>query len=434
MTNISTLSKVGMAFSLVLVATVVSLIAGVLDSALVSAAAAGLGLIGAGVGFYQLRRLNHLILKACTVCEAAANGDLGARVMSVRGIGPIGAMHLHINHLLDITEGFGREAGAALEFASRGEYYRKILERGMVGDFGRYARRVNEGLGAMDSKTRLFQDSASEMGRNIVDVVHAVSSAATQLEASAESLLAIAQETDKQSSTVATAAQDASSNVSSVAAATEEFSASINEVAVQVKKASDVASGAVTTASNAERTVATLSEASAKIGEVVQLINDIATQTNLLALNATIEAARAGEAGKGFAVVANEVKSLANQTSRATEEIVGQIEGMRTATVQAVEAIRTISATIRDISETASAIHHAIDQQRGVVTEIAGNVHHTVDGVRVVANSIGNVASGARESNNAVSEITEAAQELSRNGERLSSDVAAFVKKVAGSR
>jgi methyl-accepting chemotaxis protein len=429
--NISTVSKLGLATTATLAIAALAALLAFLDGATLAGIVALAALVSGGAIFYYIHRVNLQISKAADATQRAAEGNLGVRILNVTGKGPIGRMHHSINHLLDVTEAFGREAGAALDFASRGDYYRKILPRGMVGDFGTYAKTVNKGLDAMDGKTTTFRESSTKMGQRIMEVVNTVSAAAAQLEASASSLSAVAGETDRQSARVASAAQDASQNVSSVAAATEEFSHSINEVASQVARTTEVASAAVTSAGNAERTITTLSEASARIGEVVGLINDIASQTNLLALNATIEAARAGEAGKGFAVVANEVKNLANQTARATDEIVGQIDGMQSATTEAVGAIQGIAATIREISMAAHSIHQAIDEQRSVVTEISASVHHTVDGVRVVADGIGNVADGARESTSAVEEITQAASDLSRNSESLTHDVESFIEQVA---
>jgi methyl-accepting chemotaxis protein len=301
----------------------------------------------------------------------------------------------------------------------------------MVGDFGTYSNTVNKGLKAMESKTATFRTGANQMGQRIMEVVHTVSAASTQLEASATSLSAVAGETDRQSTRVATAARNTSQSITSVAAATEEFSHSIAKVANQVAHATEVAGAAVTSAGHAERTITTLAEASARIGEVVDLINNIASQTNLLALNATIEAARAGDAGKGFAVVANEVKTLASQTARATHEIVDQIDGMRSATTKAVAAIQGIAATIREISAASQSIHDAIGEQRSAVGKMFENVHQTVDGVCVVTEGIETVAKGARGSTGAVQEITHAATDLSRNSDSLSRDVKAFIAQVA---
>ncbi|WP_413208078.1 methyl-accepting chemotaxis protein [Rhodospirillum sp. A1_3_36] len=430
MTNISTVSKIGVCL---FVAVVFALVGGVLALAGASQWGGAISLAGLFpllAGSYYMVRVRSMVGKASHACALAAGGDLGTRILGIHGRGELSAMQRDINHLLDVTEAFAREAGAALLYASQGAYYRKILERGMVGDFGTYTRRVNEGLAAMDNRTRIFREGASSMGESIHEVVRSVGVAAGGLERAAEELAAIADQTGSQSQTVAAAARRASENVSGVAAATEEFSTSIVAVSEQVERSFQVAQEAVARAERAEETVSSLAHASGRIGEVVELINDIASQTHLLALNASIEAARAGEAGKGFSVVAGEVKVLANQTAQATEEIANQIRSMCGVTEEVSAAIKAIGATIRMINEGATAIFEAVESQRGAVGEISSNINSAVEGVETVADNIAMVASGVRESGSAVTRIRAAAGDLSRHGDRLDRDVDGFIKEV----
>jgi len=268
---------------------------------------------------------------------------------------------------------------------------------------------------------------ANEFEANMVGVVESVRSAATELQASSESMAATAEETSRQSQSVAAAAEQATSNVQTLAAAAEEMAKSIEEIGRQVTQSATIAGRAVEEAERTNGSVAGLAEAAQKIGEVVELISDIASQTNLLALNATIEAARAGDAGKGFAVVASEVKSLANQTAKATEEIAAQIAGMQDATKGTVTAIKGISSTIGEISEIAAAIASAVEQQSAATQEISRNVQEAATGTQDVSANIASVNQAASETGRSAGDVLTAAQELSRQGDRPREEIDRFL-------
>jgi methyl-accepting chemotaxis protein len=262
------------------------------------------------------------------------------------------------------------------------------------------------------------------------EIIETVSSASTELEASASTLTATAERSQELTTMVAAASEEASANVQSVASATEELSSSVNEISRQVQESARMASEAVGQAKATNDRVGELSKAAARIGDVVELINTIAGQTNLLALNATIEAARAGEAGRGFAVVASEVKALAEQTAKATGEIGQQIAGIQAATQESVGAIKEISGTIEKLSEISSTIAAAVEEQGAATQEISRNVQQAAQGTQQVSSNITDVQRGASETGSASSQVLSAAQMLSGDSNRLKVEVAKFLNTV----
>jgi methyl-accepting chemotaxis protein len=273
---------------------------------------------------------------------------------------------------------------------------------------------------------KLADDFESAVG----SIVQAVSSASTQLEAAASTLTGTAESTQMLTAAVASASEQASSNVQSVASATEELSESVSEVGRQVQESSRIAEEAVKQAERTDARIAQLSQAASRIGDVVRLITAIAEQTNLLALNATIEAARAGEAGRGFAVVAQEVKALAAQTAKATDEIGTQITSMQAATSESVTAIKEIGATITRISGIATAIAASVEQQSATTGEISRNVHQAAQGATQVASNIGDVNKGAGETGSASTQVLASAQSLSRESSHLKVELEKFLGTV----
>jgi methyl-accepting chemotaxis protein len=262
------------------------------------------------------------------------------------------------------------------------------------------------------------------------EIIETVSSASTELEASASTLTATAERAQELTTMVAAASEEASTNVQSVASATEEMTSSVNEISRQVQDSARMATEAVDQARKTNDRVGELSKAAARIGDVVELINTIAGQTNLLALNATIEAARAGEAGRGFAVVASEVKALAEQTAKATGEIGQQITGIQAATQESVNAIKEISGTIEKLSEISSTIAAAVEEQGAATQEISRNVQQAAQGTMQVSSHITDVQRGASETGSASSQVLSAAQSLSSDSNRLKLEVGKFLNTV----
>ena len=314
----------------------------------------------------------------------------------------------------------GEMAGAVEEFKMRAVAKAKAEA----------AEREMQSKSASDARSAELHRFADNFENVVGVIVTSVSSSASQLESSATTLTRTVEAAQDLSGKVASASEEASSNVQSVAAATEELSASVNEIGRQVQESSQIASAAVKQAEATDMRIAKLSRAAQDIGDVVKLITAIAEQTNLLALNATIEAARAGEAGRGFAVVASEVKSLASQTAKATDEISSHITGMQAATQESVLAIKEIGETIGQISRIAGNIAAAIEQQGNATGEIARNVQSAAHGTLQIAQSISEVNRGAGETGTASSEVLNSAQTLAEESARLRQELNRFMANI----
>jgi methyl-accepting chemotaxis protein len=368
---------------------------------LMSTILAAAAVLGIGVGIYLVRDVSSGIASIVKPMQALGTGDLTAVV-------PHQGMKTEIGSMGDALQVFKQALidKKAADEAAMVDAEAKI-ERG---------RRV-------DSITSDFETMIGE-------IVDTVSSASTELEASAGTLTATAERSQELTTAVAAASEEASTNVQSVASATEEMASSVNEISRQVQESATIAGQAVDQARKTNDRVGELAKAAARIGDVVELINTIAGQTNLLALNATIEAARAGEAGRGFAVVASEVKALAEQTAKATGEISAQISGIQTATQESVNAIQEIGTTIGRMSEISSTIASAVEEQGAATQEISRNVQQAAQGTMQVSANITDVQRGASETGSASSQVLSAARSLSSDSNRLKMEVGKFLSAV----
>ncbi len=292
------------------------------------------------------------------------------------------------------------------------------------------ARAAEQKEAAERERKEALLGMADNLEGSVGGIVQVVSSAATEMQSSAQALTATAEETSAQATAVAAASEQATTNVNTVAAATEELTSSIGEINRQISQSSEITAKAVEEAGRTTEIIQGMAQMAEKIGDVVSLINDIAEQTNLLALNATIEAARAGDAGKGFAVVASEVKSLAGQTAKATEEISSQIGDMQSVTGDSAKAIEGISGIIHEVNEIASSIAAAMEEQGAATGEISRNVQEASQGTTEVSSNIAGVSQAASETGQSASQVLEAAGELSSQSETLRAEIDRFLAEI----
>ena len=399
-----------------------------IDTLVVMVVLCVVGLVG--LVFVSLRMLGvaKVITGVSDTLAKAVAGDLNARNIGIRSNDEAAEMQRNLNRLLDRTEAFMREVGATMDHAANGKYFRRIVEKGMSGDFLHYTRTVNQATGTLANKIANFGGMTDSFEAQVVGAMENVRGQASDIADIASRMGQNLDKSGSRSMDVAEAASQASTDIEVVSAAASELSKSIGEIGEQLVQSTRITAEAVAETDSANQRVRELAAAAKKIGEVVDLITDIAEQTNLLALNATIEAARAGDAGKGFAVVASEVKNLASQVAKATDEISNQISGIQGATGEAVAAIEKIAGTIQQVNDITSNIAAAVEQQGAATQEIARSVENVSRGVGVVSNNVSKVSRHLVGSYSAGFKVLWAARDLAGPVETLKTEACSYLK------
>lgn len=386
------------------------------------------------ISSHEEEALSRCLTAIADVCEAAARGDLETRLGNI-GDGELAIrVRSSLNRLLDTTDGFVREASASLEYAARGQFFRRFLVRGMSGTFAAAANIINDATSAMaqtDRQLRTERDArgqlAAEFESAVLSLSEQVAAAATEMDATSATLSNSTENAVALTATVTEGSRLASDAVTSVASAVEELATTVAAIEAQAEASSGAGKSAVEEGDAVLRTVQDLAERSRHIDTVVTLINQVASQTRLLALNATIEAARAGEMGKGFSVVASEVKELAAQTSTATEEIGAQITAIQATIADVVTRIDGMTGTIREVEDRSTTIASAVREQRAATDEMSKNINDAARGVAEVSHSLDDVEATNRTTSLAAGDMHAATNELSELAANLRTEIDRFL-------
>lgn len=395
----------------------------------------------AGTAEAELARYREAMHAIAQVCVAAAAGDLEQRLEPLdRGAGddPVfGEVRHALNHLLDLTDAYVRESSASLDHAAHQKFYRRFLVTGMLGSFRAGAGTINEAITAMaDTSDRLAGEQrrrlelADSFEEAVLGLSDQVAAAAVEMESASRSLAATAEGTAGRAGGVAQNSQTASEAVTVAAEAVEELAGTVRVIEEQTGVSHRAGEAAVHEAEATMETVRGLAEASGQIGEVISLISQVASQTRLLALNATIEAARAGELGKGFAVVASEVKTLAAQTSEATERIEDQVLTMQSATGAVVEAIEHITESVRGMGGNLGEIARSVAGQRETTAELSATTTQAATAVQGVSAEVAAIGEDTEATSSGAGEMTAASLELAKLSADLRGQVADFLAQI----
>jgi len=376
-----------------------------------------LTVVAAALAMWFMHGVSRDVRRATEIADRLAHGDFSVRITRIDDTGEIGTLLWAINDMTDHVDAFIRESSAAMDYVSRNQYFRRILENGMHGALLHGARVINRATEAVERKMKGFVDVATNFDTSLKSVVGDINMSIGTLSDSASNMNMVVTSTRDSVEGAAAKSDNASSGTQSISSAAEEMSASIAEISQQVSHTRDIASRAVAEANGSREAVRELVDVSEKIGEIVAVIMGIAGQTNLLALNATIEAARAGEQGRGFAVVAAEVKQLAGETAKATQEIEEHIAAIQSVTERVANAFTSIGGVVEEVNGSTTVVAAAIEEQSAASREIASSSERAAAGVTGMAADVHEVGQN-------IAMAGEAASQVNAVTEQLSTDVA----------